>query len=119
MRPVSGSFASDLRATVIAELTAAGRYDPDASTILSGELVENRAGENFKNGGGVMAAAFRLTKGQRVVFDKVIRTDVQWNSSFIGAVAVPNAFRAYGAMQNMLVERLVSDTDFRRAVKPQ
>ncbi len=119
MSPPGKRFSTYLREVLIAELRAIGREDPASRTILSAELIENRARENFKNGGGIERARFHVMRDGVAVYDKVITAEVDWPSSFVGAIAIMNAFRAHSSLSNQLVAKLFADPDFQRAVKPR
>jgi hypothetical protein len=116
MAPPTGRFSSFLRETLIAELRAAGRYDPESHMIVSAVLTENSASEGFKQGTGVELATFRVTRDGQTIFEGPIRAEVNWPSSFIGAVAIPNAFRTHSSLSNTLVAHLFADTGFQAAV---
>jgi hypothetical protein len=115
MTPPTGRFSTYLRDVLIAELRTAGRYDPASPLQVSAVLTENRVTEDFKRGGGVEAATFRLTRNGVTLFEQPIRAEVQWSSSFIGAVAIPAAFRTHAALSNTLVANLFANPGFRAA----
>ncbi|WP_052216008.1 hypothetical protein [Sphingomonas sp. ERG5] len=119
MSPPSGRFSLYLREVLITELRAAGRYDPTSPTIVSAVLTENRASEGFKQGTGVSAATFRVTRDGQTIFEEPIRAEVDWTSSFIGAIAIPAAFRTHSSLSNTLVAKLFADPGFRAAVAPK
>lgn len=115
MTPPTGRFSSYLHDVLITELRSNGRYDPDAPLILSAVLTENRATEDFKSGHGVEVATFRLTRDGKIVFEQSIRAEVQWGSSFIGAIAIPAAFSTHASLSNTLVANLFASPEFRAA----
>jgi hypothetical protein len=51
-----------------------------------------------------------------VVYEKEIAAEASWESSFVGAIAIPAAMNQYGALYKTLVSKLVDDPDFRRAL---
>ncbi|HTP94982.1 MAG TPA: hypothetical protein VMK05_03985, partial [Burkholderiales bacterium] len=63
-----------------------------------------------------LAARFTVRNGGRLVYDKEIAADASWESSFLGAVALPAAINQYGALYKTLVAKLIDDPDFRRAL---
>ena len=115
MTPPTGRFSSYLHDVLITELRTNGHYDPSALLVLSATLTENRATEDFKNGRGVEVATFRLSRDGKIVFERSIRAEVQWGSSFIGAIAIPAAFRTHASLSNTLVANLFADPEFRAA----
>jgi hypothetical protein len=116
IRPEGGSFAAYLGATVATQLRAAGKLDPAAPLILSGVLVENRVSSAVGTGHARIAAAFTLTRNGKAIFTKTLAAERQWDSSFIGAAAIPAADIAYAGLYTTLVETLAGDPDFRAAV---
>ena len=115
MTPPTGRFSSYLHDVMITELRTSGHYDPGAPLVLSAVLTENSATEDFKQGRGVEVATFRLTRGGKIVFEQSIRAEVQWGSSFIGAIAIPAAFRTHASLSNALVANLFASPEFRAA----
>ena len=115
MTPPTGRFSTYLHDVLIAELRAAGRYDPASPVSVSAVLTENEATEDFKQGKGVATATFRLSRGGETLFQAPIRAEVQWGSSFIGAVAIPAAFRTHASLTNALVANLFANPQFRTA----
>jgi hypothetical protein len=51
-----------------------------------------------------------------VKFNKVITVNHEWESSFIGAIAIPNAQNNYPITVKKLISKLMLDKDFISAV---
>jgi hypothetical protein len=115
--PNGRSFSQFLGETIGVQLRLAGKLDPASPITLSGEMTETDANTRIGRANGAIAAIFRLHAGGRVVFEKALRVEANWNSSFIGAVAIPNAEREYTALYPKLVETLFNDPDFRAALR--
>ena len=117
IKPPKGStFASYLGDTLAEQLRLAGKLDPASPLVLSATVTESSASTAIGTATGALRATFRLSHGPRILFEKDLRVDAQWNSSFIGAVAVMNAEREYVALYTRLVDLLLEDPDFRRAL---
>lgn len=116
LSPAKGSWSQLLKDTLVVELTAAGLYDPASSLVITGQLIDSRVDAAIGTGTGRLAARFSVAKQGQVVYDKDVAVDASWESSFMGAVAVPQAMNQYGALYKALVARLVDDPDFRRAL---
>ncbi len=116
LEPAKGSWAQLLKDTVITELTAAGLYDNNAATVIEGQLVDSQVDAAISQGTGRLAARFQVAKAGRVVYDKELSVNAVWESSFMAAVAIPEAMNQYGALYKKLVAKLVEDPDFRRAL---
>jgi hypothetical protein len=116
LAPAKGSWSQLLKDTLITELTAAGLYDPTSGSVIEGQLTDSRVDAAMGTGTARLAARFVVTDGGRVVFEKETAVDANWESSFVGAVAIPAAMNQYGALYKALVAKLVDDPDFRRAL---
>jgi hypothetical protein len=116
LTPAKGSFARLLKDTLVTELSAAGLYDAASPVVIEGELLDSRVDAAIGTGTARLAARFTVTRAGRGVFDKELAVDQSWESSFIGAVAVPMAINQYGALYKALVAKLIDDPDFRKAL---
>lgn len=116
LSPAKGSWSQLLKDTLVVELTAAGLYDPASSLVIAGQLLDSRVDAAIGTGTGRLAARFTVAKQGRVVYDKELAADARWESSFMAAVAIPEAMNQYGALYKALVAKLVGDPDFRRAM---
>lgn len=56
-----------------------------------------------------------LIKGSQVLYDKLLRQEDSWKSSFVGAIAIPDAINHYTAQYGLLLDQLYKDEDFRKA----
>jgi hypothetical protein len=65
-----------------------------------------------------VAATFVVTRNGASVYDKLISVAHEWDSSFIGAIAIPEAINQYTQMYARLLEKLFADEDFKKAVAP-
>lgn len=116
LEPAKGSWSQLLKDTLVTELTAAGLYDQASPIVIEGHLVDSQVDAAIGTGTGRLAARFTVSNAGRTVFDKELAVDARWESSFIGAVAIPEAMNQYGAFYKRLVAQLVDDADFRRAL---
>jgi len=118
-RPPEGtSWAGYLGDTLEAQLAASGKHDPQSPLRIEGELVENRRGENMSSGRATIAAQFRVRRGDMILYDKRLEQRSDWDSNYFGFVAYEAALRHYTALYPKLVEQLLKDPDFRKAVRP-
>lgn len=115
--PKNGTFSDFLKQTVQTELTAAGVFNSTAATSLEAVLTESRASENLSSGGASLAAEFRVRRSGALVFAKPFRVETSWKSDFIGAIAIPEAFRQYNGLYALLVRRALSDPELIAALR--
>lgn len=112
-----GSFSGYLRDELVNELKAAGLYDPNATTSIDGYLTNSQLDAAISKGTGLVSARFVVKKNGTPVFDKELTADDSWDSSFIGAIAIPEAVNHYSALYKKLVRSLFDDPDFRAVVR--
>ncbi|RYE38234.1 MAG: hypothetical protein EOP24_47465 [Hyphomicrobiales bacterium] len=115
--PFDSSFAKYLQETLTAELRAAGLFEASATTIISGELTKSAVEAGASQGTASLGARFKLTRSGSALYEKELVVNDSWDSSFVGAVAIPSAANHYTALYARLVKQLLEDVDFRKAVK--
>lgn len=116
--PNGGSFAKYLEETLVTELRAAGKLDAASNIEIRGLLTESKV-----DAGGVstataaLGATFTVTRGGAVVYEKPLRVQSVWESSFLGAIAIPTAINEYTAQYSKLVTVLLNDPEFQAAIR--
>lgn len=116
IQPAGGSFSRQLRETIVAELKAAGLYDEKSPLLIGAQLTDSKVDAAIGTGTARLAARFTVDKVGKRVFDREISVDAQWESSFVGAIALPMAINQYTALYKTLAAKLFDDSDFRKAV---
>lgn len=116
LQPANGSFSQQLREVVIAELKAAGLYDPESPIQIEGQLTESQVDAAIKTGTAKLAANFTVDKAGERIYKKTLVVDSQWESSFIGAIAIPEAINQYSSLYKALAAKLFDDEDFQAAL---
>jgi hypothetical protein len=116
MTPNDGTFSHDLRNVIEADLKAAGLYDAASDAVIEGRLTDSAVDAAMGTGSGRLAAQFSVTRGGKKVYDKELKVESKWDSSFIGAVAIPTAMQQYGALYQQLAAKLFADAEFRSAL---
>ncbi|MBL8320088.1 MAG: hypothetical protein JNJ42_16885 [Burkholderiaceae bacterium] len=112
----SGSYSQHLKETLRAELHSAGLLDPQSKLVIEGQLTDSKVDAAIGTGTARLAARFQVVRDGKPSFDKELVAEDSWDSSFVGAVAIPRAIERYGAIYKMLVSKLLDDSDFRRAL---
>lgn len=115
--PAAGTFSLQLRDELGAELKAAGLLDPASPVVIEGLLTDSQVDAAIGTGTGRLAARFIVKRNGAVTFDKELAVDAKWESSFVGAVAIPAAINQYSALYKSLIAKLLDDEAFRAAVK--
>jgi hypothetical protein len=109
-----GTFSTYLQDALIAELVTAGRHDAASTTVLSGTLTTNRlSAASTVTGSALLGAHFVVTREHEELYSKTINVEHTWQSSFMGAVAIPTAIQNYVTAMQKLVGQLFADPEFR------
>ena len=117
--PNDKSFALYLKDSLLTELQAAGKYDAASPTVITGQLTENELNAaGFSSANAVLGAKFAVARGGRTLFEKTLRQESTWESSFVSAVAIPEAINQYTEMYTRLLAKLFADDEFKQALKP-
>lgn len=114
-----GSFAQYLGESLKTELQSAGLLDPASSTVITGTLTHTEVNADIGTGTAKLAARFVVTRANAVKFDRELSADASWESSFMGAVAIPLAANNYEGLYRKLIGKLLDDAAFRAAVAKQ
>ncbi|NHZ93614.1 hypothetical protein F2P45_32140 [Massilia sp. CCM 8733] len=111
-----GSFAQYLGETLKVELLSAGLLDANAATVITGTLTQTEVDASIGTGKGVLAARFVVTRAAQVRYERELKVESTWDSSFVGATAIPAAAREYELQYRKLVSNLLDDEKFRQAI---
>lgn len=117
--PVNGSYADYLASAATAELKAAGKYQESSPRVLTGTLEKNSlsaAGINTND--AEVTVRFKIAEGSRAAYDKTLSVRHEWESSFLGGIAIPRAIQNYVVALQMLLNKLYSDPEFASATRP-
>lgn len=111
--PKGAGFAEFLGMSFEKELGAAARLDPGAPVSIAGRLIESRAGETHAS----LGVRISVLRGGVTHFSKDYRVEARWKGDFIGAIAIPEAFRQYNALYPLLVRQVFADPALLEALK--
>ncbi|QIH08812.1 MULTISPECIES: hypothetical protein [unclassified Pseudomonas] len=117
IRSPSGSISQHIQEGLNEELRRAGLLDPKAPRQLQVLIVTNQLEAGVGSGSGQVAARFTLSKSDQVLYEATKQASSSWDSSFIGAIAIPNAAHAYNPLVRELLKNLYSDPLFIQALK--
>ena len=115
--PSGGNYANFLASTFESELRTAGKLDPASQTQIEAVLTESHVGEDMAKGDTSLGATISLRRSGETIFTKPYRVEAHWKSDFIGALAIPEAFRQYNALYATLVRQVFSDPEFIAAAR--
>lgn len=114
--PINSSFAEYVRESLRVELAAAGLLNPQAAAVISGVLLETQLEPDIGTGKGLIKVRFTVTRGTEKRYEKDLTAKAEWESSFVGAIAIPAAAQNYEGLYRKLVGQLITDPDFRKAL---
>jgi hypothetical protein len=113
--PVNASYADYLEDAIQLELTKASLFNPLSPLLLTAKITENDLdASGFSVGDGIMTVEFTVSKNRDTVFNKTLTAKIEWDSSFIGSIAIPNAQNSYPKLVKQLLSQLYSDAEFKK-----
>jgi hypothetical protein len=116
--PYEDSYAAYVAEAIKQELSLAGKLKPDTDIEISGALLKNGINvSGFSTGTGDIQTRFIVKKGEQVRYDQVKTIHNEWESSFVGAVAIPRGQQQYPNLVQKLLAVLYADRDFLAALK--
>lgn len=113
--PYDHSFAQFLRQTALTDLQASGLYDANAPLTLSGYLTDSTLNVPTDRGEASLGARFILTRGEQKVFEKKLKTEASWESTFLGITAIQDGINQYTNLYHKILGILLSDPDYQKA----
>lgn len=114
----NNSYADYLEVALREQLQQADLYDASSIVVITGDLLINKVNTSgFSIGTAEISAQFKVESSDNIVFDKIISIAHEWESSFLGVIAIPNAQNNYPVAVQKLVAKLMSDPDFISSVK--
>lgn len=115
LSPIEGSFAQYLRQTLIVDLQASGLYHAASPISLSGYLTESSLDVPTDTGKASLGARFVLMRAGKVIYEKELKAHANWQSSFLGPVAIPAGINHYTSLYHKLIGQLLDDPQYRSA----
>lgn len=117
VRAPSGSFSQQLKDVIVTDLKAAGLYDDRSQIQIGAQLTDSQVDAAISGPGTAkLAAIFTVDKAGQRTFEKALFVDSQWDSSFVGAIAIPEAINQYTALYKALAAKLFDDNEFHAAL---
>ena len=116
--PYDSSWARYLQETLKVELRGAGALDPASRTVISGQLTRSEVEAGSSEGTASLGARFKATRAGKTLYESELVVSDSWPSSFVGAVAIPDAINHYMSLYRQLVAKLLGDENFKAAIKP-
>jgi hypothetical protein len=116
--PYESSYAKYIAEALRQDLELAGKLAADAQIEISGALQTNDINiPAMSSGTGDLEARFVVKRAGETKYDQVKTIHDTWDSSFVGAVAIPRAQEHYPVMVQKLLAELYADPAFVSALK--
>jgi hypothetical protein len=116
--PVGADYAAYLADALQQELQLAGKMDAKSTVVITGVLLKNDiAAGGFSTNSGEIEAEFLVLNGGKERFRATKRSELSWESSFVGAIAIPKAQQQYPLLVQKLLTQLFADASFVAALK--
>lgn len=112
------SYGAYLKNALEEQLKQSNLWSDSANIVISGTLTKNdlnAAGASI--GTADLAAEFIVTRDGSQVYQKAFSVHHEWDSSFVGAIAIPNAQNNYPVTVQKLITQFMTDPEFIAAVK--
>ena len=111
--PYNNSYAEYLKSAITQELEKAQLLSANSSIIIEANILENDLdASGFSLGEGVIQVEFIITNAGQEVYRNTLIEKIEWESSFIGAIAIPNAQLSYPRLIEKLLNALYKDEKF-------
>ena len=118
MEAPQGSYAAYLADAVKTELDLVKLYSSTSGTEISGVLIRNEMNTGLAvTGNGTIEAKFVVRRDGTVRYEKTKMAQIEWDSNFIGAIAIPRARQEYSRLVQKLIGDFFADPDFVAAMK--
>lgn len=116
--PIGASYGEYLSLALTEELKLAKIWSGVSATVITGEFIANDIDvSGFSKGTGEASVKFIVKKGEQVLFDKVVSANHEFDSSFVGAIAIPNGQKNYVNLVQKLIKNLFEDPEFISVLK--
>lgn len=114
--PHGGTYVGYYRYALEEQLRQSRLFDKDSVVAISCLVTRNDLDSSGSSiGTADLAATFSATRNGKEVYSKPLMIHHEWPSSFVGAIAIPNAQIGYGAAVQKLMSALFADPEFLKA----
>ena len=116
--PYGGSFSKYLEISLEEQLKQSSLYDNNSIIKISATLLKNDININgFSIGEANLSAQFIVTINNTKEYQKIHKIYYEWDSSFIGQIAIENALNNYPIAMQKLINKFMQDKEFINLLK--
>jgi hypothetical protein len=114
-----GSYTSYLREALLAEFDHADLLDTGAAIRIDGVLLKNELAGNLDREYALIEAELNVTRDGASAYRATKTARYEWDSVFLGDVAIPRAIANYQVGVQRLIAAFIADPAFVAALKPR
>ena len=119
LNSASGTFSKYLEEALVQDLKEISAYDPQSQTQIDAKILANDIDiRGFSMGSGVMEIELRVLRSGEQRLKKTYKAETSFESSFMGAVAIPAGQAAYPQLVRELLRKVYADPQFLAALAP-
>lgn len=113
------TYAGYVEQALRQDLTIADRYSSESSLMITGVLKKNNLdiSSSFATGTSICEVEFSVLQNKNSIYKKTLTQSHEWESSFVGAIAIPKAKEEYTVTVQKIINKLFKDQEFIEAMK--
>jgi hypothetical protein len=112
-----GSYTAYLREALASEFDHAGMLDTAATTTIDGVLLRNELAGSVGKEFAALEAQLTVTRDGLTVWQGTKSARFEWDSAFLGEIAIPRAITNYQVGVQRLIAAFIADPEFIAALR--
>jgi hypothetical protein len=112
-----GSYTAYLREALQEEFEDARLLDANSQIEVAGVLLKNTVDTGVSTGSAEVSARLNVKRAGTVVYEDTKSAHIEWDSNFVGAIAIPRANENYPKALQKLLGEFYADPKFLAALK--
>jgi len=114
----SGTFVKYIEDSLVKDLKEAGLYAADAATRIDATVVANDINvAGLVTGNGTLVIDLTVSRGGQQRLAKTYRTATQFDSAFMGTIAIQQGQAAYPVLVRTALKQIYADPEFINAIR--
>lgn len=113
------TYAGYVEQALRQDLMIANRFSSESTLMITGVLKKNNLdiSDPFSNGKSICEVEFSVLQDKNAIYKKTLTQNHEWESSFVGAIAIPKAKEEYTVTVQKIINKLFKDQEFIDAMK--
>lgn len=118
LKSASGTFSKYIENALISDLSEMGLYDTSSSSSIGVTVLKNDIDiSGLSEGSGILEGLVQVKRSQKTVLEKRYSATTKFESSFVGAVAIPKGQQEYPNLVRAFLQKIYADPEFKQAIK--